>query len=524
MRFKPIAATAVLLAVTLLAGCQTASQDDGASASADADPTLVTTKYGQVQGALEGDQVIFKGVPFAKPPVGDLRFAPPQEPDAWDGVKQTTAFAPVPVQTVDQEGLEQSEDCLYLNLWKPAAEADEPLPVYVWIYGGGFTSGNPSKPTYSTGAFSSDGIIQVNLTYRVNALGYLVSDELEAENGYVGNAGLLDQIRGLEWVWDNIAAFGGDPGNVTIGGESAGSYSVSDLIMSPLVKGLFQRAIMESGNLIGDAITSPLSNGDVDQLKGNTKRLMDTLGVYSLAGLRGLDASAIAEASALSFDITKPSDEAFWPAHDGKALPLDPAQALKDGQYNAVPILTGYNTDEGTMFVPDQVTDAIYEQTARVTFGQNAQAYLARFPVDADHDARARTAYIMTLGLRSGSAVFSEQFAADGHDVYAYNFNYRTPELDQKGLGAQHGLEIEFVFDTLSDDLSAYPEAVSLSQRIHRYWANFIRTGNPNGSESDWAKYDQASKQNLVFDVTDAMKSVTGLDDVEFALGLVSNS
>jgi para-nitrobenzyl esterase len=501
-------------------------------------PLLVDTAYGTVEGALDGETISFKGIPFAAPPIGDLRFAPPVEPTPWEDIKDCTEYGYIPVQNGNPMGTQpgddntfQSEDCLYLNIWRPAEESIHPLPVYVWIYGGGFSMGSPSVGTYATDSFARDGIIQVNITYRVNALGFLASDEMEAESGYVGNMGVLDQIQALKWVQENIAAFGGDPGNVTIGGESAGAFSVSNLIMSPLAKGLFHRAILESGNILGSPISSPLCGGYVDQMKENTKGLMEALGVSDLAGLRSVDAKKIAAASALSFDIRFPSDQAFWPVYDGKVLPEDPWEALTNGEYNDVPILTGYNTDEGSMFVPLETTDAQYRDIAKLTFGENAAEYLERYPVTDEYDAAARLRFVMKMGLAGGSAIFAEKFVEAGQDVYCYNFDYRTPEMDAAGLGASHASEMNYIFETLPANLKDIPEAVALSDRMHEYWANFIKTGDPNGDESTageelipWEKYDTDAKQNIVFSELDYIEEIKGIDDINYLMNLIWNN
>jgi para-nitrobenzyl esterase len=279
------------------------------------------------------------------------------------------------------------------------------MPVLVFIHGGAFTQGSAAKPTYDGTRFAKDGVIQVNIAYRLNGLGFLPAEELEEEYGYIGNTGVLDQIAGLEWVKENIGYFGGDPDNITVSGESAGSFSVSNLILSPLAEGLFDKAIMESGNLLGQPLAAPLSNGKTSQALENAERLMESLGAETFVDMLDADADDIASESNFEMNIIHPSDQAFFPVFDGVIIPENPYSALQNGDYNGVDILAGYNTDEGTLFVDEGISEQDYISLVENIFGGNAPAVLERYPVDEEHTATDRARFMMKMGLRMGSDV-----------------------------------------------------------------------------------------------------------------------
>lgn len=487
------------------------------------DENVVETASGAVKGSAWDGIVSFKGVPFAAPPTGERRFAPPQAPEAWDGVLDCRAYAPIPVQTDEEPGLEQSEDCLYLNIWAPEEKAAEPAPVLVFIHGGAFTQGSASKPMYDGTRFAQDGVVQVNLSYRLNGLGLFASPELAEEGGFVGNAAVLDQIAGLTWVKENIERFGGDPGNITVSGESAGAFSVSNLILSPLADGLFQKAIMESGNVLGQSLVAPLSSGDEGQALANAERLMEGLGAASLQDMREADAHEIAALSDFEMNIVQPSDKAFFPVFDGTVLPENPYGALMSGAYNGVDILGGYNADEGTLFVEEGIGEQEYADLAEHVFGDEAAAVLERYPVDAENTATDRARFIMEMGLRMGTDAFADKLSADGHNAYLYRFDYRVPALDAAGLGAMHGLELPFVFgsfaptDRLSDADRAFAE------EVHARWLGFIAHGDPNeGAPSGvrWEPYRQSDRQTMVLGQDMRLAPAEQTEDVAFFMSL----
>ena len=308
-----------------------------------AKPGQVKVTGGTIQGEVLEDMTVYKGIPFAAPPVGDFRWKAPQPVVAWSGVRECKEFGPNPMQG-NGEGC--SEDCLYLNVWTPAKSAKEKLPVMVWIYGGGFAGGATSY--YDGALLAKKGVVVVNVAYRVGKLGFLSLPELSAEdpNGVSGNYGLLDQIAGLQWVKDNIAKFGGNPGNVTIFGESAGGISVSMLCASPLAKGLFQRAISQSGGSFGPTNPQSYPGENMQTLavaqEANANWAKTAFGDdYTLEQMRAAEAKAVMGGFGGS---------GGWPVTDGYVIPDDQYKLYEAGKYNDVDVLIGYNSDEGLSF------------------------------------------------------------------------------------------------------------------------------------------------------------------------------
>lgn len=479
------------------------------------DPTLVQTALGPVQGVLEGETAVFKGIPYAAPPLGEYRFAPPQPAESWEDPLDCSEFGEMALQLegARNESLSYGEDCLTLNIWGPAE--GEGLPVYVFIHGGGFTQGAAGLPMYDGARFAQDGVIQVNIGYRLGAFGFLATQEGLNEYGALGNQALLDQIAALEWINENIEAFGGDVGNITVGGESAGAFSVSNLIMSPLAEGLFQKAILESGNLLGQSIIVPDGNGDAAQALAAGEAFLQTMGAADLAALREMDAGAITQTGAFSLDMTSPSPFSLWPVFDGAVLPEDPLAALQEGDYNPVSILTGYNTDEGVLFIPEGISEATYVELVQRTFGDDAPQVLARYPVDTGHSATDRARFIMTVSLRIGGDLFADAFAAAGLDVYYYHFSY--PGTYGAAL---HAAELVYVFDT-AGPLDAAAEA--FKEDLHARWLAYIQTGDPGGGTNgvQWPKYTPQGKDILQLDLETQAATLSGTEDIAFFASLL---
>ncbi len=358
--------------------------------SASAQVQEVDVTGGRVAGVLANGIVSFKGIPFAAPPVGPLRWKAPQPVRPWTGVKQAAAFGPSCVQDPNFARLfgappEINEDCLYLNVWTPAKTAGEALPVMVWIYGGGFVGGQTSVPAYDGTRLAEKGVVLVSVAYRVGAFGFLAHAELSRESGKgSGNYGLQDQIEGLRWVKANIAKFGGDPARVTIFGESAGGIAVSMLAASPAAKGLFQRAISESGGNFGPPRFANEGGQNVPPLK-----VAEATGQSFLAKLGAKD---IAAARELSVDQLQTAQGpglqgGFWPVFDGDVLPGDQYELYKAGRFYDTPVLIGTNSDEGALFAQPGMTKALFESQIREGYGKHADAILAAYPHATDAEA-----------------------------------------------------------------------------------------------------------------------------------------
>jgi para-nitrobenzyl esterase len=465
----------------------------------------VRTDTGSVEGtaSADGKVRIFKGIPFAAPPVGDLRWKAPQPAPHWTGVKKATEFGARCMQgnifgDMAFRDSGPSEDCLYLNVWTPATSANAHLPVMVWIFGGGFAAGSTSEGRQDGAVLAKKGVVVVSMNYRLGIFGFFSHPELDRESGRnaSGNYGLLDQVAALQWVRQNIAAFGGDPGNVTIFGESAGSFSVSALMASPLSKDLFQRAIGESGSFLGRGLTTKtLAESEADDGK-----FADSIGAGSLAALRAKPASDLLAAAMKQKDIR------FWPNIDGYFFPQDPHAIYASGEQSHVPLLAGWNRDEGNyrgFFQKADPTAKNYVDRAHAVFGDNAEAFLKLYPAASDEEAK-----------RSAQDLAGDQFIGFGtwkwiemqgttgkSTVFRYEFDDAPPQpAGVESNGAYHSAEIEFVFEALpSKKLPWRPEDEKLSDLISSYWTNFAKTGDPNGPGlPHWPAYTAATQYEVM--------------------------
>ncbi len=458
----------------------------------------VKTEGGLVQGTTESDLHVYRGIPFAAPPVGDLRWRAPQPVKAWEGVRDATAFGADPYQG-DGKG-NVGEDCLYLNIWTPAQSPSDRLPVLVWIYGGGFSFGSTSTPVHNGEHLARKGVVLVTINYRVGSLGFLAHPELSAESPQQvsGNYGLLDQIAGLRWVRDNIAAFGGDPSRVTIFGESAGGISVSMLCASPLAKGLFHGAISQSGGSFGP--TRPTTYPGE-----NMRRLADAersgvayaakAGAASLAELRALPPERLPGGW---------GSGTAWPIVDGWVIPDDQFKLYESGKYNDVPVLLGYNSDEGLSF-PGGKTPQDYVEQTRKRFGPHADALLAVYPAGTDRVPRSARDLMRDAAFGWHTWSWARLQSRTGKStVYAYLFDQHaerpadSPEADH---GMPHGVDVPYVFKTLdAKDPKVTPADLALSETVATYWTNFAKTGNPNGSgQPTWPPFTEKAQTMLWF-------------------------
>jgi para-nitrobenzyl esterase len=444
---------------------------------------VVRTESGLISGVREGGLSVYKGVPFAAPPLGELRWRPPSPSRPWTGTRKTDAFAPACMQ----EGVSMpgeappalSEDCLYLNIWAPP-RTRKPVPVIAWIYGGGYRNGSASMPLYWGDRLAHQQVLVVTIAYRLGPLGFLALPELTRESPHrsSGNYGLMDQIAALEWIQRNIAAFGGDPKRVTIAGQSSGAISVSVLMASPKAAGLFQRAIGESGGLFEPLQLAPnylLANAERDG-----EKYAATLGTSSLQKLRELPAAAL-RGGADAGGVTHPVIEPY-------VLPVTPYEAFVSGRQNDVPLLIGSNVEEARALtnVAD-VKAATFDKDVESSFGALPAPIMAAYPHATDEEAKqARLDLERDLRFGWDMWAWARLQATTGHSrVYYYSFRHKPPfpvGSVYEGWGASHFAELWYVFDHLNQAPWRWTdEDRHLAERMSDYWTNFAKSGDPNG-------------------------------------------
>jgi para-nitrobenzyl esterase len=477
---------------------------------------------GTVRGVVQDRIASFKGIPFAAPPVGDLRWKAPQPVRPWTGVKQADAFGPwamqgtMSVEELKDDSAKVSEDCLYLNVWTGAKDANGKLPVMVWIHGGGFIAGMTSIPYCDGTRLAQKGVVLVSIAYRLGVFGFLAHPELSRESGQgSGCYGIQDQVASLQWVKDNIVQFGGDPSRVTIFGESAGGRSVSMLTTVPAAKGLFQRAISQSGgsmapikqshdNAAGMLIPS------LRLAEETGKNFMSKLGASDLRSARALSAEHIQKAAV---DVS-----GFRPVADGTTLIGDPYELYEAGQFNDTPVLIGTNSDEGAMFVSPPVTSAAFEQQIRGDYGTAAEAILEVYAHATDAEAfKAAKDVFRDWCYAWPTWVWAKLQSQKGqHKAFVYYFDYAPPGSD----GANHGAEIIPVFRNMhvlkSFGYTPTPKDIAGAEMISSYWVNFARSGNPNGPGLPaWPAFTEQGTETMVFDQTSSARSLPNLDKLK---------
>ncbi len=497
---KPITVYAFLL-LLLLVGASTACAGQNPSET-------VLLDSGPVAGRVEDGVWRYLGIPYAAAPVGALRWEPPQPVAPWTRVRDAAAYGASCPQSGPLEAA-SNEDCLYLNVWTPARKAGDKLPVMVWIHGGGFNFGAASQPEYDGRTLARQGVVVVTLNYRLGPLGFLVHPALAGASGQgqSGNYGLLDQIEALKWVRRNIAAFGGDPKLVTIFGQSAGSRSVSLLMLSPLSKGLFQRAIAQSGGpIIGSEYLSPAFNGDMAGVSRMGEELSVRLGCDKapdiLACLRAKPAMDVVKAADCRTSIFD-DGLLFAPVFDGRVLPRDPVAVFAKGRQHNVPMIVGSTGNEGNAYLRGEqgLTRAKYEAFLKARFGKDTGEALAMFPVAGDADVPQAIDRFITVAVNAQPARYVARAMEHGRSpAYLYRFTRRPDTARARELGAFHGVDLAYVFGnmTQADGYTALDEA--LSRQMMAYWVNFARTGDPNGSGlPEWPTYKAASGLNLEF-------------------------
>jgi para-nitrobenzyl esterase len=451
-------------------------------ASAWGKPVLVES--GAVEGVVKNGLAAYLGIPFAAPPLGELRWREPRPAAPWQGIRKATSFAPACMQTgVSMPGEKPpptSEDCLYLNIWTPAKAAAERLPVIVWIHGGGYTNGATSMPLYGGDRLAKRGVIVISIAYRLGPLGFLAHPDLTAESAHhsSGNYGLLDQIAALQWIHRNVAAFGGDPQCVTIAGQSSGAMSVSMLMASPRARGLFHRAIGQSGGLFEPLRLAPaylLPNAERDG-----KAYAASVGVASIAALRKLPVAELLKGKTGS--VSHPVIEPY-------VLPAAPYDALSSGGYNDVPLLVGFNADEARAFVDvAQVKAATFAADIMRSFGSLPPPLIEAYPHTTDELARqARLDLERDLRFGWDMWAWARLQLKSGHSpVYFYYFEQQPPfptgSLYER-WGASHFAELWYMFDHLDQETWRWSAGDrQLAARMSSYWTNFAKHGDPNGA------------------------------------------
>lgn len=519
----------------VIAGVLTACGGGDGALSSLAMNKIAMTDNGLVQGTAQDGVMSFKGIPFAAPPVGALRWRSPQAPAAWTGVRAATSYghdcmqkpykgdaAPSPV------GTEPSEDCLVLNVWRPAEVTPKKLPVMVWIYGGGFVNGSSASAVYDGSKFAKQDVVFVSFNYRLGRFGFFGHPALTKENptGQLGNYAFMDQIAALRWVQRNIEAFGGDANNVTIFGESAGGWSVNTMMTSPLAKGLFHKAIAESGG----GRNGIVAGRRLRETGPNGLPSAEQVGVTFASGLgvTGEDANALAALRALPADkivgnlnLYNVFDPTFASAMiDGQIVVDEPGNIFRSGQANKVPYMVGAtNMDLG--FSSAKTMDEAY-----APFGPaNRQAAEAAFnPLGTSTVSEVVARIASDMMMVEPARYVSQTLSAQGVPVYEYRFSYVAAALRSQSSGAFHASELPFVFDTLNARYGSTvtPQDAQMAKLANDYWVSFAKTGNPNGTgRPDWQVYDTNKDALLEFSADGAEKTRSVPDAWKARLDLI---
>jgi len=458
---------------------------------------VVNSPAGKVEGVIEGHLRIFKGLPYALPPVGPARWKPPRPMPRWAGVKRATEFGAACLQTNPQlsniythDPMPMSEDCLTLNIWTPGDARK--APVFFWIYGGALTGGASREPVYDGTRLANQGIVVVSINYRLGVLGWLAHPELSAESplGVSGNYGLLDQMEALRWVQHNIGSFGGDSSNVTIAGESAGALSVMYLMAAPAARGLFSKVIAESAYMISVPELKQRTFGSSSAEENGTK-LAAALHASNVAALRAMDAAALTEAAPAA-------KYAPWPTIDAQLLPRQLVDAFDRGEQVPVPLLAGFNSGEirslRVLAPPPPATTSEYETTIREQYLDLADEFLRLYPSSNMQESIWATTRDALYGWTAQRLVRKQ--TALGQPSFLYFFDHGYPAEDAAGLHAFHASELPYVFGTfdrtppLWPKIPATPEEMRLSDAMSGYWSSFARTGRPRAAnEPDWPAF-----------------------------------
>ena len=483
-------------------------------------PLLKThVETGDVQGVLEGSLAVYKAIPYAAPPVGDLRWRAPQPAKAWEGVRVCDKFGPLPPQPT-REGRTadmMSEDCLYLGIATPATSANDMLPVMVWIHGGGFQTEWYGGDLWSHLAMR--GVVIVSIEYRTGALGFMAHPELtkESPDGHSGNYGLLDQIYALQWVQRNIRNFGGDPSKVTIFGESAGAISCSMLCASPLAKGLFRACISHSGGSFAPWTDQPRSLGlDASQKGAEAQGLafQQHLKKKNLKQLRKMDAMALCDGN-VGF-------AGFWPCVDGYVICDDQYRLYERGEYNDVPVIVMTNSDEGALFAPRDITVENYQKTVKSIFGDWADEALRVYPGNTDDEAwHGFGDAFRDMGFAWPSfAWVSLQSKTGKSPVYAAYLAQPSKmsfSQDPRRRGVAHADDIMYLNGHFLTQADKYPAEAAVAEILQQYWVNFAKTLNPNGKGLPyWPTFNDTKPTTMQFSNGASLITVPNREQIDF--------
>ncbi len=458
------------------------------------DPVRIDTGLVSGVAGTTDDVRVYKGIPFAEPPVGDLRWHEPRPASHWEGVRKADEFSPVCMQQQrpGSPGPAPSEDCLYLNVWTAAKSASERRPVIVWTYGGAFTSGAGSVPMYNGEALAKKGVVVVTYNYRLGIFGFLADSELTKESAHnsSGNYAMMDMAAVLRWVQKNIANFGGDPKRVTIDGESAGSMLVSAMVGSPQGKGLFQRAIGQSGAWMGISIGKMTTRAQAEE---SGEKMVQTLGAKSIAELRAKPADELLKNARAQWGVIV----------DGWYVPEDLSIIYQNHKQNDVDLLVGSNRDEGTFFSrPGSGASAEqFSGTAKRRFADQADAFLKLYPASSDNEAGA--SQLANFRDEMGWHMREwAQFQSDRSKVkaYLYYFTHVPPTAPgQPSRGATHTADLAYMFQNQPPNVMWTDVDKQLADTMSSYWVNFATTGNPNGKGlPEWPVYNAKKAQSIV--------------------------
>jgi para-nitrobenzyl esterase len=504
------------------------------------DPVRIDTGLISGTAGNNAEVRVYKGIPFAAPPTGNLRFSAPQPPAKWEGTRKADQFGPMCMQggagggrggakgpakgpakenanggaPAGRGGQAMSEDCLYLNVWTAAASANDKRPVMVWLHPGGYTSGSGAAPGTDGEAFAKKGVVLVTINYRLGIFGFFSHPDLTRESDRRGaaNQAFLDQAAALQWVQKNIAAFGGDPKRVTVFGDSAGASSIGNLVASPLTKGTYQRVIAESGAWSGLSIGAERKLADAEQAGVRTA---ESMGAKSLAELRAKPAAEVLAGG-----------RGGGPVVDGWFLPDEPATIFAQGKQNDVPILVGSNKDEGTFF-SQPTTAAAWIQRAKQRYGDMADQFLKLYPAGSDAEANTSelAAFRDELGWvqRNWARLQSKTGKSK---AYVYYFTHEPPAtpgtapspdgFPARGAGATHGAEAAYVFENLLGNRPWTDLDRKLSDTISSYWVNFATNGDPNGKNlPKWSSFDDKKNTRMV--LGDVVETGPGLTPAHVA-------